>query len=340
MRHTRDIFTVLILLAVIATSTRYAHAIIGGGSMQVGVRETVRNAGVDNWTIQMYYTPDGQQPGAGARPFAFIESNQLEPAVPGVPFDPDLGRPLPGKFWALVKFKALNAGEIRKMESEAQAIALPFSEALGGYLIDLAQFKGEKIFVGVSVTHLGGEVTYQVVIFLFRSRREVTDQAGFWLGIYDPGRPMYEAEVKAFSIMRGFEAVNAAHAYAAAHNGERQMQFPIARTAQPGDASVVVSVWQDGNRLQPAPDAVVQLLRPDNSPATDAMRVVNGRAEFKVPAGNYRLAVAGGGTPWAPQNPNHYIFTVPEQGAMTIDVVPQASLVRRRVVQQSSGSGR
>ncbi len=290
------LFVALLALAVMTASPAQANgSIFAGGNITVGMRETVRNAGVDgNFNIEVYYTPDGRVPNAEDRqrgPAYTLEGNYLEPGVINrTPGDPV------GRWWAVINWKPLNAGEIKTIQTELEAVELPYSAELGGYLVDLSAMPAGKYFVGLSVSHLGGENVTQVLIFVFRSRRQVTDQAGFWLTVFDPERPYYEAEVAASPFMRGFEPLNGAKVFESATGEQAPLRLiPVSRetglpapdgTVSSGSGRVRLSLYQDQHLLQPGARGEFKLVAVDGSYQTP-MVPVDGNYTFHVPPGRY-----------------------------------------------------
>ena len=186
----KHVSSLLLVLAVViaSTSTVYANSVFAGGNVTVGMREVVRNAGTDgNYNIEVYRT-DGRFPNAEdkARGPAFTqEGNQIEPAVvKRIAGDPN------GHWWAVIDFRPVNTGEIVGETVECAAVELPYSEVLGGYVVDLSKVPPGKFFVGLTVRHLGGENVMQIVIFVIRTRREVKDQAGFCSQFMTPFGPI------------------------------------------------------------------------------------------------------------------------------------------------------
>lgn len=260
-------------------------------------REYVRNAGVKNFGCELYYTPDGSEPSAELRQRDGAAYGMKEGAQPAVvnrmPGD------LTGKWWLVVKPKAINAGEIKSEETLAEGESMPYREHLGGYLLDLSRLPAGEYFISYTVRHMGGENVMQVLVFIFRSKREVTDEAGFWLTVYSPDRPYYQIEANAGAYLRSFERLDGAEPYQLAHRNERAAPTNIRpgtgsgfTTDQPsGMGTVTVHVFDDQQQLKAA-EGEFWLKSKDGSFQTPRQKTANGLAVFEVPPGIYVLQAA------------------------------------------------
>jgi hypothetical protein len=216
----------------------YAQPQLSGLMLQTSARETVRHADTTE-KLELYIT-DGEVPSAKTPCKYVSRSNTYEHGVlnhvPGYPNK---------KVWLLVKVVALNIGELKSDKTEMGDIQLAYSPDLGGYLLDMSLVPAGTRFIAYTVTHDGGEVTHQILLWLLRSKREVTDQAGLWINIYDPEVPYDQGDIKASPWLEGFVPTNGAAAYQAATN----TTAPINRIAEVPEPTALV--------IEPVPEVVV-----------------------------------------------------------------------------------
>lgn len=276
----------------------HAQSVFGGGAVSVGIKENVIHAGVQNFVTEIHYSDNGELP-MGSAPF-IQESNDERPAVPNhVPG-------YNGKVWMLIKSSLVNAGEIKQIEltfkkdnckDSLVVIQGDLSGNQADFWVDMSQFQGGAHPLEIKVTHMGGEVTYQILVFLFRSKKEVTDQGIVYLTVYDPERKYTPAEITLAKLLRAYEPGNGAKAYKLATG--QDMPVIIAQPvmlqsnfANPGNqefanAIVNLSVFSNRSRTQLG-DGSFKLVSEDKTIRTEwrAGSVI----QFVVPIGKrYRV---------------------------------------------------
>ncbi len=286
---------VLIVLLLALAGAFPAHAQIwGGGSLSIGIRENKDHAGLSNFVSEVYYSEDGSKPIGGTPCFA-QESNDQRPALPNhVPGQQ-------GKVWLLIKSSILNAGEIKDIElafkgnNQGGHIVVPgeLSRSQVDFWIDMSQFQCGSYPMELKVTHMGGEVTYHVLFFLFRSQKEVADQTVMYLTVYDPERTYTPAEIQLAQYLRGYEPPNGAKAYKL--NTGKDMPVLVQAPTQP-----TASTGTPGSYGGPAP---MQTGTVTIDVFGDPMRVTRASGKFDLKNEQGQIIVG--------QIGEHMTFTVP-----------------------------
>lgn len=316
---------VLIVAVLMAALPVQAQSVWGGGSLSIGIRENKDHAGLTNFVSEIYYSEDGSKP-VGGTPCFVQEGNDQRPALPNhVPGHP-------GKIWLLIKSSVLNAGEIRSVElafkgnNQGGHIVVPgeLSRSQVDFWVDMSQFQCGSYPMELKVTHMGGEVTYHVLVFLFRSQKEVTDQTVMHLTVYDPERAYSQAEIQLSRYLRGYEPPNAAKAYRLNTNQDMPViQAPVQTALNgasgggggsgPGEpGTIVIDVYDDPMRVRRA----IGRFDLKNEQGMIIAGQAGDRITFTVPPGTYRVLGYGD---WAIRGRDSTVMVVPG-GQNTINV--------------------
>lgn len=276
-----------LLAGLLFSSPAYAQDPGWAISASVSARETVRHAD-QSYSVEYYYTEDGHVPNGSDTPFALMEHNGIQATTPNHPPNCSIG-----KVWVLIKVLNLNVGEVKTQKTSCSAVELPFCSEKGGYLLDVSRLPAGNYPIGLSVVHNGGEVTFQVLIFLFRSQREVQDQTGFWLRVYDPDRRWKPQELSMFPYMPGAEPSTGLKPFAKATGRLPELKMVQAPNQNPptplqGEGSRTVTIFVFENRM-----------RTKNGSGSFSLHNVDGslilpsqtgsRLVFNVQPGQYRI---------------------------------------------------
>ncbi len=293
----RMIIVVLVMGAMFAAQAE-AQAIFGGGAVSIGIREDEVHAGIQNFTSEVYVSDNDQRP-VNMEPAYLQESNEERLALPNhIPKYPN------EKVWFLIKSSLIGAQDIKSIElsfktdNKASQPVVIQGELCGNqadFWIDMSQFKAGSYPMEVKVVHMGGQVTYQVLFFLIRSRKEVTDNRVYYLTVYNPERPYKPSEIELAPLMKGFEAGNSFDAFYQATNTTMTIvraPSPTVASANALDqlndkATVRVNVFADRNRTMPG-SGTFRLVAEDGSYQSEYQS--GSTLQFVVPSGRrYQL---------------------------------------------------
>ncbi len=223
----KKFFGILVLVALLMVVLPVQAQVWGGGAFSIGIRENADHAGLNNFAGEFYYTDDDTKPLDDAVPFAVLQGSEERPSFPN--HFPGYE----GKLWFLLKASILNAGEIKAVQlsfvdrKKQVIVDANLTDTQADFWMDMSRFKGGSYPMKLKVTHMGGEVTYHFLFFLFRSKKSVTDETVETLTIYEPDFAYRMAEVDGMRLIRGAEPISGAKAFSL-NTGGKDMPVRLA----------------------------------------------------------------------------------------------------------------
>lgn len=315
MRVVGIVFLTILLWA--GSIPALAQAVFGGGALSIGIREGEERIGIQNFVSEVRYTEDGKTPINQEAPY-IQESNDERLALPNhVPG-------FPGKVWLLIKSSLVNAKEIKSIQLSFRRDNRPGSlvvvegELCGNqadFWIDMSQFGAGSYPMEVKVIHMGGEVTYQVLFFILRKKKEVQDSAVYYFTVYNPERTYTPGEYELGKYLRGYEPGESGKAFRLNTGKDKPVTLtqPMqdrSSMPQPQMATVNLSVFSNKSHTQPC-EGSFRLVSEDKSFRTEL--IAGTTIRFVVPMDKRYKVYTNQAGRWQPYRCPDWFSVSPKQ---------------------------